>query len=70
MMMTVSGLEAMIYNDFSAVSDIIICRRRTCWKTERVLARGLKNRYFPINHNVTAKAWHQKLQILLSYSLI
>ena len=25
MMMTVSGLEAMIYNDFLPVSDIIVC---------------------------------------------
>ena len=42
MMMTVSGLEAMIYNDFSAVPDIIVCLGgELAGKQNGGLARGL-----------------------------
>ena len=42
MMMTVSGLEAMIYNDFSSVLDIIsYSGGKLCWKSGQVRAKNL-----------------------------
>lgn len=43
MMMTVSGLEAMIYNDFSSVLDIIgYSGGKLCWNTQLAKPKTFK----------------------------